>query len=809
MRRIVTSVLAVFSLGATLAGCAGGSGGCTSPSDCEEGYICLFSECIKRSTGGCATETDCPAGFTCSNGSCIGKTACAKDADCPGGQHCVSGKCESGTPTGCTKDVDCPGGTCNEGTGKCEYPQPDCSANGECDDGDPCTLDTCEGGQCAHAADPEAGCCTSAAQCGDANPCTIDGCTDGQCTHTPKADCCSKDPDCDDGVTCTEDVCISAKCYHPRKTSPQCPCAGTSDCDDGNPCSIDKCLNQQCSYDKNPNSPSIECCLLDSACDDQDPATDDTCTELFLCDHQVHEPCTADAACDDGNPCTDDTCQSGECVNSSGNRPGCCTEDAHCNDNNAATIDHCQSNSCVHLECESDAHCDDANPATFDHCQSNACAHWECELDAHCDDGDPCTTDACRTDHLCERTLIPECCQTVLDCDDDDDSTEDSCVAGTCVHKGKQPCQDPAECDDGFGCTDDACLNGFCERYPNLDEPACPCVNDAYCATLPAPKPAVCNIYLPDETGFVHICTLETGTKKGGQACTTDDSCQSGFCMQLTEAQLCYGACQTDADCFPGTRCGSIGFTLNTVPPKELSIDGCIPEPTVCTGDPNCAEDKTCVPMYDLDVPDTITGYCTADTGTTGAGGTCSADAECQSSWCTDLGTVSAPSMRCLGMCATSAECASGTKCYPNLIYFSFDKGTPATTDDTYDSISACLPDMGGFAPCQRDLDCPASEHCELFTNDPHTAFEPHCVTGAGYADGGASCTADDQCRSTLCIGKGQPGAFCFGLCTSSADCDWGSSTICTPVELIVNDRGTPDDESDDIKAQQMVCVPF
>lgn len=42
-----------------------------------------------------------------------------------------------------------------------------------CDDGDPCTVDTCAAGACAHPPVP----------CDDGDPCTADACADGACTH--------------------------------------------------------------------------------------------------------------------------------------------------------------------------------------------------------------------------------------------------------------------------------------------------------------------------------------------------------------------------------------------------------------------------------------------------------------------------------------------------------------------------------------------------------------------------------------------------------------------------------------------------
>ncbi|HET8521954.1 MAG TPA: hypothetical protein VFL82_01900, partial [Thermomicrobiales bacterium] len=44
-----------------------------------------------------------------------------------------------------------------------------------CDDGDPCTIDTCVAGQCVN----------TPIVCDDSNPCTDDACVGGECVYTP------------------------------------------------------------------------------------------------------------------------------------------------------------------------------------------------------------------------------------------------------------------------------------------------------------------------------------------------------------------------------------------------------------------------------------------------------------------------------------------------------------------------------------------------------------------------------------------------------------------------------------------------
>lgn len=101
------------------------------------------------------------------------------------------------------------------------FPTGGCVNNVDCNDGNPCTTDTCDNGSCTYT--PVPGCCLNSAECDDGSACTTDACTNNVCTHTPIS--------CDDGNACTMDSC-----------DPQTGCVHTpTNCDDGNPCTIDSC----------------------------------------------------------------------------------------------------------------------------------------------------------------------------------------------------------------------------------------------------------------------------------------------------------------------------------------------------------------------------------------------------------------------------------------------------------------------------------------------------------------------------------------------------------------------------------------
>jgi hypothetical protein len=117
-----------------------------------------------------------------------------------------------------------------------------------CDDGLPCTDDSC---------DPARGCVHLPVdgRCDDGVACTLDGCEAGVgCTHLPQ------DASCGDGIECTADRC-----------DPATGCTSVADlalCDDGFDCTADGCnwVTGRCTH-----VPS------DAACDDRAACTTDRC----------------------------------------------------------------------------------------------------------------------------------------------------------------------------------------------------------------------------------------------------------------------------------------------------------------------------------------------------------------------------------------------------------------------------------------------------------------------------------------------------------------------------------------------------
>ncbi len=209
---------------------------------------------------------------------------------CDGAGTC--GPVDDGTP--CLDDDLCNGDeVCT--AGECAAPSPL-----YCDDGDMCSVDSCEASRgCVHAPASEGLPCSSPLVCGGI-------CLGGRCTGDRPASC-------DDDNDCTADSCdvpARACVNEPRPDGAPCEdgdqctaggrcaagvCAGgiPVTCDDGEPCTADWC------------DPAEGCRTFNvadgTACDDRS-----VCTLGDACRTGVCTGTTLD--CDDGNPCTTDSC---------------------------------------------------------------------------------------------------------------------------------------------------------------------------------------------------------------------------------------------------------------------------------------------------------------------------------------------------------------------------------------------------------------------------------------------------------------------------------------------------------------------
>lgn len=134
---------------------------------------------------------------------------------------------------------------------------PDCTIDTECDDGDACTINTCNAGTCVD----------QPVNCDDSDACTTDSCVGGICNNDVifcnDGNACSDDycdsvtgceatnddtNTCSDGDDCTvNDACSSGSCTGEASTEPACMCLPKrSACQSGNECCSGNCRRGHC-----------------------------------------------------------------------------------------------------------------------------------------------------------------------------------------------------------------------------------------------------------------------------------------------------------------------------------------------------------------------------------------------------------------------------------------------------------------------------------------------------------------------------------------------------------------------------------
>jgi hypothetical protein len=592
-------------------GCGGTCGDCPDGYFCTQG-ICKEGDCIPECTGkkcgpdGCGdTCGSCQCGEVCEGGNCIFHACDGKDCGddscggtcgtCGCGEVCMNGTCAYNA---CEGKV-CGSDGCDGSCGTCEigYECTDgvCEANcealcvllncgsagiagecqcGSCEDGDPCTGDTCVAGLCPHPV-------LTGELCVDDDPCTLeDACqADGQCTGIPYQ--CTAPGICETevGATCNGD----GTCTHPAA-------AGTV-CNDQNLCTH----TDQCQADKSCHGSTYSCtapgfcetalgatckgdgmCTYPTAvgaiCDDSEDCTWlDKCTaekaclgEWYICDQPgdcetpAGATCNGDGTCayppdvglvcDDGNACTytDQCTAQKDCVGIgySCSSPGTCeaTEGAVCNGDGACAYPYvgdgtlcgnglgaCLSGGCCFPNCfEKDCGpdgcggtcgmCACGQECILDTCAFTACAGMECGSDG-C--GGSCGACGCG-----EQCLEGSCSFTACigkECGDDGCGGE----CGTCG------CQESCEDDictfhgcDGKECGDDGCGDD-CGMCPGPQDECA----DGLCVCIPVCDGQQCGV---DGCGGECGTCLE-GTTCNGSTCSADCTSWAGGAL-LTSA---------------------------------------------------------------------------------------------------------------------------------------------------------------------------------------------------------------------------------------------------------------------------------
>ena len=767
-----------------LRGCgAGGLSACSAPipkaetcngqdDDCDaqtDNGIAVAPCVNSNALGVCAGQTACTAGKLQCVGETPAKETCnGKDDDCDG--QVDESACDDGNP--CTEDA------CNLSLGGCLFAQ----VTKPCNDGDVCsTDDTCVAGKCQG----------SAVNCDDGDGCTLDTCDakaiKAGCQHGPNpgASCNDKDP-CTGGDSCM-----------PQGASLVCTgiaLAEGASCSDGNPCT----LKAACTSGK--------CKATDTACSDGNPCTDDSCDagtggackyfyNIAACDDAntctLGDACFAGKCvglgktnCDDQDPCTSDSCDAkqGGCVNTA-KSGGSCTDGNLCTTGDACAVVNGKA-VCTGTGLK----CDDGKPCTSDACNPA----FGCEyvfVAGPCDDGDKCTAnDLCQAgqctpgEYVCgECKINADCkakedgnlCNGTLVCEKQghtcvvDPSTIVTCAApgggaGVCLKSvcdaktakcGFSSANDGQNCDDSNACTaKDICKTGACVgTYGTLAcDDANPCTQD-FCDPT-----AGCKTLALDGVGCVD-----------GNSCTQNDTCADGKCA----AGLPLG-------CDDGNPCSTDGcdaskgciHNVNTLP----CDDG-----NVCTTGDVCLN-AVCTPKAALDCDDS--NICTADS--------CNAKTGCDHTpangiQCNDGNACTAADKCTTGQCVGGGQlpCSDGNVCTndgcdPKSGCTFTPNTVPCNDGNACTDSDAC---QGGGCKSGKPSDCNDNNTCTVDLCDPAKGCIYQKVVDTTPCNDGDACTVSDKCSNAICLAGTKLGCNDSEPCTTDT-CDVKVGCVYTPL---------------------------
>ncbi len=658
------------------------------------------------------------------------------------------------------------------------------------------------GDACTSTASCQSGICKAKAlkDCDDGDLCTVDGCEGGACVHLPHAATPANDVPCDDGLSCTKnDTCKGGAC---KGGTNVCTCSTDADCptaEAGNACAG----SQYCAL----QADGARTCVLNPAtvvfCD---PSANTPCL-LNACDKTTGK-CTLAAladgtACNDGDKCSGgETCQGAKC---GGGKPICCQVDADCLVTDDGDF------------CNGVPYCNKAtgtclpNPASVVFCPTvddTACSQNVCAPKTglcgkkslankeFCDDGNPCTPgqEACE-DGVCKAATNTCACTKDADCQGKDDGDlcngtlycapstgtcqanpatvvlcptvdDTACTKNTCAPKtgacAQKPVADGSECDaDGSPCTPvDTCAEGLCKvdsantckcasteacaKYDDGDL----CNGNLYCdlksATCQLNAATVVSCPSADNTSCLQsLCQAKTGKCaltfvnqakicEDGAPCTTGDLCENGACKAGTDVCLCH----KDADCAG----------------KE---DG-----NVCNGTLFC--DTASLPWSCQVKPSTVITCPNVN------------DTDCQQSICQPkTGKCEILLTNIDGACDDGNPCTEATVCKGNdcinpLINQdkACDDGNPCT-DDACDKAVGCL-NVVNKAPCEDGDACTIGEACSgkacvggkaKTCDDGNLCTTDYCVAkqgclvfeNAATCTDGNACTLGDGCKAGVC----------------------------------------------------------
>jgi hypothetical protein len=206
--------------------CDPASGCVNAAISCDDRNQCTADSC--DASTGCMNRdisASCDDGNACTADSCNTVSGCVNaPITCDDGNECTAESCDA--LTGCTSSPVADGTSCDSGLGQCLQgvcEASDCFRDADCNDGDACTMDTCNlaTNECVNT--------DISASCDDGNACTEDRCA-------PATGCVNTDitARCDDGEECTTDSCAPATGCRNDPVADGTSCdSGTGECSGG------------------------------------------------------------------------------------------------------------------------------------------------------------------------------------------------------------------------------------------------------------------------------------------------------------------------------------------------------------------------------------------------------------------------------------------------------------------------------------------------------------------------------------------------------------------------------------------------
>jgi len=681
-----------------------------------------------------ATPTNTPAA--------AGKP-CTADDDCSGGNVC--------SPDGVCCDNRCDG-TCEScleahtgaADGTCAAIVAGDDPQGECTDGNTCTVDSCDGARGCQAVpasngtscgDPTDDACSAPDTCDGTGVCRTNDRSLGTACGAPGTACEPQDT-CDGAGNCQDNgfAPTGYTCGSPdTECSQQDTCDGAGQCQPhhlplGSSCgdlasackNADYCDGNGSCADGGAVAAGTHCGLAATECSGQD-----TCDGAGACQPNHLGPevscgppaneCTNAGSCDGTGRCTVEFLPAGSACGSPGTECSAqdtCDGSGTCMDNHLNPGSPCGdagSECTIQDSCDSQGQCvDNGYRAVGTICGDPA---TECSEQDTCDGGGNCQVHDLIAGAPCGSALATDC------------TAPDTCNGAGACQANHAPVD--SDCGDaGNDCTnqdkcngDGACIdNGYISAGS-----ACGDLSDTTCT-----DPDTCN-----GTGTCERNDVPNGSPCGdaGNECVLADSCD-GFGECADRGYRPIGtACgsQVDTECDDPNSCDGAGTCRDNF---QSTGSAC--------GDPGSA----CVNQDSCDGA----GDC-ADNGFVAAGTSCG---DSSNTACTDPDSCDGN-----GVCAGN-HATPGTLCG--------DPGTECTVQDTCNSDGTCADN--GFVP--RDTPCgsPAASECDLADscNGAGTCSANYRLAGTACGDPGTPCVNQDVCNGTgscLDVGTNAAGTPC------------------------------------------------